>query len=125
MARLTFGKQETIRVVEDVPLQGPNGEDLVLSYKTSTYFAGAGIYVSDDGYVLAVRGENGSYFPMPSGDRLQALQTAGSLPSPLPAYSLPVMDYVLGYSLWLILLGMGLYLALSGRNRTAPGARRS
>jgi uncharacterized protein len=112
MSRLLFGKQEDVQKIQDVPLKGPNGEDLFLGYKTSGYFLGAGVYISDDGYVLGIRGVKDEYFPLPRAEVLTQLQQERSLPSPLPQYSLSLLDYAFGYSLWLTLLAVVLLSVL-------------
>lgn len=93
MARLRFGKHEEIRCIVDVTARGPHGEELCLAFKTSSYWVGGGVYLADDGYVLLPRGQSSTYYPMPSGH-------VEGLPSPLPAYSVPFIDYAGGYSLW-------------------------
>ena len=107
MGRLMFGKQESINEIQDIPLQGPEGEDLILGYRTSSYFVGAGVYLKDDGYVLGVKGED-AYFPLEQ-EYISELQAAGDLPEPLPAYSIALLDYAFGYSLWIIIVGIVFY----------------
>lgn len=112
MARLRFGKHEDLHVIVDVQALGPNGEAMSLAFKTSSYWVGGGVYLADDGYVLVPRGQSSTYYPLP-------LNTPGGkpvegLPSPLPAYSVPIIDYVVGYSLWLaIVVAIGWAVAAS------------
>jgi hypothetical protein len=101
--RFLFGTAETIHHLQDVGLKGPNSEELYLGYKTSVVNFGAGLYVSDDGYVLGIKGDETRYFQMPAAAALARLQQARLLPDPLPAYKLDVFDYLIGYSLWIIL----------------------
>lgn len=117
MGRLIFGKRDNIQMIQDVSLSGPEGEDLYLGYKTSGYFVGAGIYLSDDGYVLGIHGREDMYFPMPSHERVVELQDAGVLPDPLPGYSVSAGEYAFGYSLWIIILGIIGYELLKKRFR--------
>jgi hypothetical protein len=123
MPRIMYGTREDLTVVADVPLSGPNGEDLQIAYKTTSYVLGAGVYIKDDGYVLAIKGQYGSYFAMPAGKELTAFQAAGQLPAQLPDYSLTWGQYAMGYSLWIALAAWGVYAAVKyavTRRRTAP-----
>jgi len=124
MPRFLFGKQEDVQKIQDVQLKGPSGEDLFLGYKTSGYFLGAGVYISDDGYVLGIQGVKDKYFPLPRAEVLTQLQQEGSLPSPLPQYSLSLLDYAFGYSLWLTLLAVFLFQVLK-RNLTRESTPQS
>jgi hypothetical protein len=90
---LRFGKQENIVCIVDVDTLGPAGEPLCLAYKTTSYWVAGGVYLKDDGYVLQIRSNRNSYYPLPK-------QRLEGIPDPLPAYSIPAMEYVLGYSLW-------------------------
>ena len=99
-----FGGQETIHKIVDVKLKGANSEKLFLGYKTYILFFIAGIYVKDEGYVLGISGSNSKYYPFPSGEELKNFQASGMLPTELPEYSIPFIEYVFGYSLWIILI---------------------
>ncbi len=95
--KMMFGTDETIHTIQ--PTRDPQYE---LCYKTSIFFAIAGCYVTDDGYVIRKIGEPGKYIPLTPA-LIQQLQQEGELPTPLPKYSLSVFDYVFGYSNWIIL----------------------
>lgn len=43
---------------------------------------------------------------------IESLQAEKVLPSPLPKYSIDVMDYLMGYSLWIFIVGFLGYMAL-------------
>lgn len=98
-----FGTDETINVIQDVKLKGAKDEALFLGYMTRMHFFLAGTYVEDAGYVLGVRGESKTFYPMPEGQELARFQRGGFLPDPLPPYSLTALDYIFGYSLWWLL----------------------
>jgi len=95
-----FGKEEKLKCIVDVPLKGPKDEALCVAYKTTMYAVFAPAYFHDDGYVLALKGGGNDYYPMPEGPEVSALQASGSLPSPLPPYQIPLLDYAFGYLLW-------------------------
>lgn len=97
-----FGTDERVTMLTDIDLEGPNGEDLVLSRKTTTTFIFAGVNFKDDGYVLGVKGDDERYIPLPATE-VKSLQAQQLLPSPLPAYKVPVIEYVFGYSLYIAL----------------------
>jgi hypothetical protein len=124
MGQLRFGKEEAIRCIADVALKGEHGEELCIAYKTSTYWVGAGVYVRDDGYVARARGGGSSttYYSL-TKEEIAAHQSAGLLPTPLPAYRLPVADYMLGYSLWLVLVFSIAWAVLAGWLKARRRAR--
>ncbi len=106
-----FGTDESIHRLQDVDLKGPNDEALYLGHKTSTLNVLAGVYIKDDGYVLGVRGDSKKYFDMPGAADVERFQRSGLLPNPLPKYELSAIDYVLGYSLWIVLAVVALWVA--------------
>jgi len=97
MGVLRFGKQETVTCIVDVDARGGGGEPACLAFKTSIYWAGGGVYLSDDGYVLKPRGSGNTYYELSNAARDGQVE---GLPSPLPPYSIPFMEYFGGYSLW-------------------------
>src|SRR5688500_13300343 len=99
---MMFGTQEKLICLEDVTLPGPSGESLCLAHKLSSKFFLAGVYVRDDGYVLAVKGQD-RYYNMPTDAELTALQQQGALPARLPPHSIPAVELLFGYSLWIII----------------------
>ena len=117
-----FGTVDHIQRIEDVPLTTPEGDALYLAYKTSTVFFIGGVYFSNDGYVLGLRSSPKHYVDMPPPTLLATFQKEGRLPNPLPPYHLGLMDYLVGYSLWLVLvpivaLYVGTLVVLRGRRR--------
>jgi hypothetical protein len=103
MGSLMFGKDETLTCVQDIGLKGANDEPLCLAFKTSKYFVGAGVYLKDDGYVLRSLTAKDTFYPMPDAAELKAFQARGLVPDPLPPYSIPVAEYLFGYSLWIVI----------------------
>ena len=99
-----FGTVEHISRMEDVALTTPAGEPLYLGHKTSTVYFILGAYVRDDGYVLGLRSAPGQYVDMPPPDLLAEFQSKGQLPNPLPTYHLGISDYVIGFSLWVVVV---------------------
>jgi hypothetical protein len=105
--KVGFGIRERIEHLQDLALKGDNGEALYLGRLTAHRFFLLSMWIEDRGYVLAVKGSRGrSYYPMPPNDEVHRLQQAGSLPNPLPAYSLRWRDYIFGYLLWVVLGGL-------------------
>jgi tetratricopeptide (TPR) repeat protein len=101
-ARLWFGTQDYLVKIQDVDIKGPGGEALYLGYKYSFHCFALPYSVTNDGYILGVRGQN--RFLKLDEARIQSFQANGSLPSPLPPYELSLVDYAMGYSLWIALL---------------------
>ena len=125
-----FGTVEHTTRLQDVTLTTQDGEALYLGYKTSTLYFILGVYVSDDGYVLGVRSKPGHIGDMPPPDVLADLQKKGLLPDPLPPYRLGLVDYLKGFSLWLVIgpvIGLYLYfhfaVRLRQRRRRRPARR--
>jgi hypothetical protein len=121
------GTSETIHRLQDVSLTGPKGEKLYLGYKTSITMFIAGVWLSKDGYVLGIQGEDKRYFEFPETAALQRFQKSGALPNPLPAYELSALDYLWGYSLWL-LIGTwiaGAWIWTKWKNRKAAPSQTS
>ena len=108
MARLMFGVDEKLECITDVGLEGPSDEPLCLGYKKATRMIGGPVWVSDDGYVLIDKTTMSTYFDVPQGAELTAMQQEGLMPDPFPAYSLSVGDYVIGTILWWIFGVIGL-----------------
>lgn len=115
-AGFKFGPEENLRPLADVRLQNSAKEALFIGHKVTFYWIGLPISFSDDGYILGVKGKS-LYYPLDM-DRLAEWQAQGLLPSPLPGYTLSVVDYVFAHLLWLVLAGWALFSgarALLGR----------
>lgn len=98
MAEYRFGREEAITCIVNVPLHDSDGKQFCVAYKTTTFSVLAPVYFRDDGYVLS--SAPGFYRAMPTGTELEGMQQLGVLPKPLPAYHIPIGDYVMGYVLW-------------------------
>jgi hypothetical protein len=97
-----FGTVENIDPIQDVNLTSPDGEALFLGYKTTTSYFLGGLSMSNDGYVLVLRSNHDRFLDLPEGEALKSFQAKGLLPDPLPPYSPGVIDYLRGYSLWVV-----------------------
>jgi len=102
-----FGKDESLNPIGS-SFQVPGEGSYRLGYKVSKIFILAGVWVSDDGYVLLPEGESGRYVTL-NPELKSALQKDGLLPDPLPKYSLSFWDYLFGYSLWILIAGTVLW----------------
>lgn len=100
---IIHGHFQDIHKIVDVKLEGKNGDKLFLGYITDSYYIEAGVYIKDKGYILGVEGEDDTYYPLPTGEDLKYYQINNLLPNPLPQYNIPIKDYLIGYSLWIIL----------------------
>jgi tetratricopeptide (TPR) repeat protein len=101
-AKLYFGTQEHLREIQDVEIKGAKGEALYLGYKYSFHSFLLPYRLTDDGYVLGVRGEK-TYFDL-DDENIKSFQDSGQLPSPLPTYQLSLLDYAFGHALWIALV---------------------
>lgn len=100
--KLCFGVDEDLRTIQKVDVKGPEGESLNLARKIRMDCFVLPYTVSDDGYVLA-KEDGKSYFSL-SEDQISQFQQQGTLPTPLPPFELSTLDFVFGYSLWLVIL---------------------
>src|SRR5690242_314312 len=91
-AKLYSGTQEHLHHIQDVEVTGPKGEHLYLGYKYSFHSFILPYRLTDDGYVLGVRGQH-SYFRLDENN-IKSMQARGQLPSPLPPYHLSAIDYL-------------------------------
>lgn len=89
-----IGASDELELHEELP----NGLGHLATYKVS-YWLLAGVWVSSE-TVIAISRD--SYSPIPKGQDLKELQESGILPDPIPDYGLNALDYILGYSLWLV-----------------------
>jgi hypothetical protein len=117
---MLFGTQDDLNCIVDIPLTGPNSEALCLGFRVEMKFFIGGVYAKDQGYILKIKNEK-AYYPMPTGDELAEFQANSMIPSPLPAYSVPLWDYLFGYSLWIIIGIMGAFAGI----KYALGKRRA
>jgi uncharacterized protein len=113
-AKVYFGTQDHLNKIQDVDIKGPNGEELYLGYKYSISSFIAPYTLSDDGYILGIRGKN-SYFEIDDA-KIKALQAEGQLPTPLPKYEISTFDYLFGHLLWglLVLIVGGTLVSMRG-----------
>ncbi|MBL0728395.1 STM3941 family protein [Piscinibacter sp. HJYY11] len=108
-AKLTFGEVERLQHVANTTLTDPSGAQLYLARKLVEKHFLLPYALEDQGYVLGISGDSRRYYPMPTGDKLAALQQAGHLPTPLPPFELDTLDRVFGHLLWFTLGGLALY----------------
>ena len=94
-AKVYFGTQEYLRRIQDVEVKGPKGEALYLGHKYSFHSFILPYRLTDDGYILGIRGEQ-SYFRLDDAN-IKSMQARGQLPSPLPPYQLSILDYAMGH----------------------------
>jgi hypothetical protein len=126
-----FGEDQTIHEIqpltipEDVASAGvlpPEwAEGAQLGYMTTTHWFGAGLYMSQDGYVIHQPGTD-SYWDL-DAEGIAELQAMGVLPDPLPAFSPPVIEYVFGYSLWIVIAVLVLWYGGRALMKRKPSSR--
>lgn len=117
-AKFYFGTQEHLVWLEDVEIKGSKGEALYLGHKYSFHSFLLPYWMTDNGYILGVRGQN-IYVPLES-EEIKSFQANGLLPSPLPIYQFSLLDYALGYALWImvpVILGLVPLTMLAKRRR--------
>jgi tetratricopeptide (TPR) repeat protein len=118
-AKLYFGTQEYLRQIQDVDVTGAKGEPLYLGHKYSFHSFILPYRLTDDGYILGVRGQSQSYYKLDEGT-IKSMQARGQLPTPLPPYQLSMIDYAMGYGLWIaiaVIIGLIPLSMMSKRRR--------
>lgn len=110
-----FGAQDSIKIIRHIPLKDSKGDDLYLGYRTTVVCFFAGIGLIDQGYVLGIKNRPREYYSL-TNEEIQRLQSQKILPSPLPKYTIDFIDYVFGYSLWIILAGTAVYAVLKQKS---------
>lgn len=116
--RYRHGPDEALHVIVKTGVVSSDGAALFVCYKTYTYYLLAGLYTNDE--LVLCEGETKRYWALPPAAELASMQKAGLLPDPLPTYRRPVLDYVIGYSFWLILAALlPLSLLLKRRKKSA------
>lgn len=113
-ASMMFGNDDNIHVIQELELLGPENKPLQLAHRVTLHFFVAGIYTSDEGYVLTEKGNSELYYSL-TPELLKTYQDEGTLPNPLPAYSIPIWDYLFGYSLWIIVGGVILFYVIKDK----------
>lgn len=103
--KIMFGLDESFHKIQDVEILGPNGEDLDLSYMLEKRFFVAGLYLKDKGYVLSTSNSEGNYYRLDAAEIVK-FQTSGLLPTPMPSYKIDIIEYLIGYSLWLVIFAV-------------------
>jgi len=117
-----FGNAQYIKFLQDVPLKSPNGEPLFLGHMYRTTYFIAGLYVTDEGYVLGLKRDSNRFLRMNDAAQVGQWQNEGLLPKQFPPYRLSVYDYLIGYSFWItlaVILGWRPVTRLLGGRTTA------
>lgn len=117
-AKLYFGTQEYLHSIQDLEVKGPKGEALYLGYKYSFHSFILPYRLTDDGYILGIRGEQ-RYYRLDEATT-KSMQARGQLPTPLPAYQLSAIDYAMGHGAWIalaIIIGLIPLSMISKRRR--------
>jgi hypothetical protein len=102
-AKLRFGDEDTLTVYAETNVRA-GADKLSLCYKATTFWLLAGVYTT--GEVVLCNQARTRYWPLPTGDKLAELQRAGQIANPVPTYERPVIEYIFGYSLWILIGGL-------------------
>lgn len=115
-----FGESDELNKIEGTTPIKMDREQFSLGYRTYFKWFVAGVYVKDEGYVLIDHSDN-AYVPLDEED-IKQLQEEKTLPTPLPQYSLSAVDYLKGYSLWLIIIALAGYFGFKAKRRSKSQA---
>ncbi len=94
----TYGDDDKISFIQDLDFPGPREKKLYLGNRITTKFFGAGVFLTDHGYVLGVRSlipQDSEFYYQLDDQKVQALQAEGFLPNPMPEYKIGIVDYLI------------------------------
>ncbi len=107
--KVRFGRSDEIVPLQDVAITRRDGEKLYLGHMISRSIFLLPYHMRDNGYVLGVKG-GGRWYPL-SAQQIRSYQARGLLPDPLPGYQISPLEWVVGYSAWIALIGFGAWFA--------------
>jgi hypothetical protein len=113
---LKIGKAESIHHLADITERNEKGRKLNLSFKTTMVWFFGGVYLRDDGYVIGLKDDPKHYYRL-TPEKIAEWQERQILPKPMPKYEISRMDYVYGYSLWIGLVPLVLYVLFASARR--------
>jgi hypothetical protein len=108
-AAILVGNIDNLQRLVPLQLKGKDGESLSLGFRTTRIVIGLGIYIKNQGYVLLPEEGSTLYYPL-DDKQIDDMQADGSLPSTLPEHSLPLIEYIYGYSLWIAIAVISIYI---------------
>ncbi len=123
---ILMGNSDNLQRLSPLQLKGKYGEPLYLGYRTTKVVVGLGIYIKDQGYVLLPASDQALYYPL-DAKQIAEMQADGSLPLNLPSRSLPLVEYLYGYSLWIAIAVVATYIRfdeLRKKRRAEKGTAR-
>jgi tetratricopeptide (TPR) repeat protein len=109
-----FGTTEYLEKIQDTEIKTRSGESLYLAYKYSHHLFIVPYRMTDDGYVLGVVGSSRRYYTLDAA-MIESLQKQKLLPTPLPPYSISLIDYLFGHLLWIVVAGIGVSILFAFR----------
>lgn len=119
---------ETIQISPELAAEMPpawsNG--VMLARRATIQWFVLGAWLTDVEYVAVPAGGGETYWSL-NEEQMTALHEIGAISSATPAYSIPTIDYVFGYSLWIAIGAFALYLFGSAMvtNARASGVRQA
>lgn len=127
-----FGTRHSFQHLQDLSAKGPRGEALSLGYETVTHSFLLPYKMTGD-YVILVKDSGRDalagrdVYHALSQEKIEQMQRAGALPSPLPPYRHTIVDYLFAYILWwcfpAVLIFIWLFSALGIGSKAGDEAR--
>jgi hypothetical protein len=114
---LRFGKDSQVIKLQDIKMKGPNGEQLYLGYLLETDYFVLGTGVQDKGYVIGIKGQDDGFYRIPDAQKVQIAKNTGLLPREFPLYTISPLQYAIGYSLWLSIAILCLWMMIGRMSR--------
>ncbi len=111
---LKFGVEEKLFDLAETKYYDGD-EPLWIKGKITTYFFVGGVFVRNDGCVLATKGSKDSYHPLPSRGEIAALQQAEILPNPLPEFRTPPLELFMGFLVWIVFGTSAIYYFIKSK----------
>lgn len=99
VGKLSFGTQDEIYFVQDIPTVLPGTGKVFLGHRITTKAFILPYYVKNNGLVIGFPNDPKKYLQLPDKQQLEILQKAGILPEKLPTPELRFADILWGFAL--------------------------
>ncbi|MFT0212167.1 hypothetical protein VQ643_06060 [Pseudomonas sp. F1_0610] len=104
-----FGESDELYPIEEVAPIKVGRDEYQLGFRVYTKWFIFGLYAQDKGYILIDKHNKNTYIFLDAG-LVKDLQADDLLPQTLPSYSVPTLEYLKGFSLWIALLVLGFFV---------------
>ncbi|MBI1333264.1 MAG: hypothetical protein GC165_10335 [Armatimonadetes bacterium] len=121
---MQFGVQDAVTLLVETKLKDESGRTLWIANHAIHYSFIAPLYAREEGLCLSADPRE-SYSPMPSGNELMVYQAAGLIPKHLPEPRLQTSDWIFGFLLWWVFIGVTAYELIKRKIKKKFGREKS